>query len=285
MPKAPSVTVTPGVVTMSSETAAAFLGAELRRARNAARLSQEQLAQRLGYDRTMITKTESGTRIPSPEFADALDTVFPHLDGLFARLSAHARIADGPVPTWFLEWLEAECVASMLRVWQPLIVPGLLQTASYARCVFAATRPGSSDEELDRLVEARIARQAIFSKPEPPHCTVVIDEGVLLRPLGPPQVMYDQLMKLTEFADRPGVTLQVVPFGPNGGLSGGFMIASAEGTSDVVIAESLEDVTSGGRAFVRKADVVFDVVRGAALPVTPSRNLVLEVAEACKNKL
>lgn len=270
---------------MSSETTAAFLGAELRRARNAARLSQEQLAQRLGYDRTMITKTESGVRIPSPELADALDVVFPHLDGLFSRLATHARIADGPVPTWFLEWLEAEWVATMLRVWQPLIIPGAFQTADYARVLFSEVHPGIGDEKLDQMVSARLARQGIFDKPEPPHCTVILDEAVLLRPVGGPQVMYDQLMHLVDMAGRPNVMMQVVPFGANAGLCGGFMIASTEGTSDVAIQESLEDVTSGGRAFVRKAGIRFERVRGAALPVAESRSRILEGAEACKSKL
>src|ERR1700749_2802708 len=127
---------------MSSETTAVFLGAELRRARTAAGLSQDQIAQRLGFDRTTITKTESGQRTPSPELADALDVLFPHLGGLFARLAAHARHADGPVPAWFLEWVEAERVATSLRVWHPLIVPGLFQTADYARALFMAGWPG-----------------------------------------------------------------------------------------------------------------------------------------------
>ena len=270
---------------MSSETTAAFLGSELRRARTAAGLSQDHLAQRLGFDRTTITKTEGGQRTPSPELADALDVVFPHLDGLFGRLAAHARVADGPVPAWFLEWVEAERVATSLRIWHPLIVPGQFQTADYARALFAAARPGTSDEELDRLVEARLARQAIFDKPEPPHCVAVLDESVLHRPIGTPQTMYDQVTRLAAIAGRPAMTLQVVPSGPNAGLSGGFVIASAEGTSDVVVAESLEDVTSGGRAFVRKAAVVFDVVRGEALPVAASRSLILEVAGQWKSQI
>ena len=270
---------------MSSETTAAFLGAELRRARTAAGLSQDQLAQRLGFDRTTVTKTETGQRIPSPELAEALDTLFPHLDGLFARLAAHARHADGPVPAWFLEWVEAERVATSLRVWQPLIVPGLFQTSDYARSMFAAARPGISDDELDRLVAARLSRQAIFGKSEPPHCVVVIDESALRRRIGTPQVMHDQLAHLAEMAAQPYVTLQVVPYGPNAGLSGGFMIASADGASDVAVAESLEDVTSGARAFVRKAAVVFDIVRGEALTVARSRSLIMEVAGQWKSQV
>jgi hypothetical protein len=97
--------------------------------------------------------------------------------------------------------------------------------------------------------------------------------------------MHDQLIHLTEMGGRRDVTMQIVPFGENAGLSGGFIMASAEATSDVVIAESLENVTSGGRAFVRKAGVTFERVRGEALPVATSRSLILEVAEQWKTKL
>ena len=126
---------------------------------------------------------------------------------------------------------------------------------------------------------------ADFGKSEPPHCTVIIDESVLLRPIGGPQIMHDQLMHLAEMAGRPNVMMQVVPFGANAGLCGGFMIASTEGTSDVAIQESLEDVTSGGRAFVRKAGIRVERVRGGALPVAASRIRILEGAEEWKSKL
>lgn len=269
----------------SATTNAAFLGAELRRARTAARMSQDQLAQRLGFERTTITKTESGQRTPSAELADAIDVVFPYLDGLFARLAAHARIADGPVPSWFMEWLEAERVAEILRIWQPLIVPGLLQTPDYARALFKAVQPGIGEEELDRLVEARLARQAIFARAQPPYCVVVIDEGALRRRVGSARIMHDQLMHVADISERSNLTLQVTPFHDNAGLCGGFLIASSEGTSDVVISEGVEDTTSGGRAFVRKAGITFDTVRGEALPVAASRNFILEVAEEWKSQL
>lgn len=270
---------------MSSESTATFLGKELRRARMAAGLSQDQLAQRLGWDRSTITRIETGDRVPSPDLALALDTVFPHLDGLFSRLAEHARSADGPVPGWFEEWLAAERSAQALHIWQPLIVPGLFQTAAYARRVYVAGRPGTSDDELDTLVEARLVRRAIFDRPEPPHCVVVLDESVLRRQVGTPQGMHEQLMHLAEMADQPYMTLQVVPTVANVGLRGGFVIASAHGTSDVVLADALEDVTSGSRTFVRNAAIQFDVIRGETLNVAQSRSLLMEVAEWYKNQL
>ena len=114
---------------------AAFLGAELRRARVAAGFaSQEALATRLGYDRTVIAKAETGERPPTPEVADALEAELfaGGPSGLVGRLGALARRADGPVPAWFEDWLEAEREALTLRYWQPIIIPGLFQTAEYA---------------------------------------------------------------------------------------------------------------------------------------------------------
>ena len=101
----------------------------------------------------------------------------------------------------------------------------------------------------------------------------------------PLEIRHDELAHLAEMAAQPYVTLQVVPYGPNAGLSGGFMIASADGASDVAVAESLGDVTSGARAFVRKAAVVFDIVRGEALTVARSHSLITEVAGQWKSQV
>jgi transcriptional regulator with XRE-family HTH domain len=99
---------------------ASFLGAELRRARVAAGFSsQEALAAKLGYDRSVIAKAETGERPPSPEVAEALQAeLFPAgPDGLVIRLARLARRADGPIPSWFESWLEAERAAHMPRLW------------------------------------------------------------------------------------------------------------------------------------------------------------------------
>lgn len=115
---------------------AAFLGAELRRARMAANFSsQEVLAARLGFDRTVVAKAETGERPPTPEVLAAWCAACELDEDLFGRLALLARRADGPVPSWFEDWLRAEGEAHTLRVWQPLIIPGLLQTPEYARAV------------------------------------------------------------------------------------------------------------------------------------------------------
>jgi transcriptional regulator with XRE-family HTH domain len=176
---------------------AGFLGAELRRARVAAGYSsQEALAARLGYDRSVIAKAETGERPPSPEVADALEAeLFPAgPSGFVGRLAALARRAGGPVPSWFESWLEAERDAHMLRLWSPVLVPGLLQTAGYARALFLAT--GLDEDAALEHVAVRLDRQAILERPRPPHVVAVLDQSVLDRLIGSPQVMADQLMHI-----------------------------------------------------------------------------------------
>lgn len=261
-----------------------FVGDELRRARLAAGFSsQEALAAKLGYDRTVITKAESGERPPSPEVADALQAeLFPSgPDGLVGRMAKLARSADGPIPTWFESWLEAEREAHALRLWSPILVPGLLQTAAYARALFLAV--GEDSERADELVSARLERQAILDRA---HVVAVLDEAVLHRLIGTPAVMYDQLIHLAAVAERPNVSVEVVPAstGANAGLAGAFQLASNDGAPDVFNMSGVQDVTIESRSLLRRAQVIFDLLRGDALPRTASLALVTEAAEQWKAK-
>lgn len=263
---------------------AAFLGAELRRARVAAGFSsQETLAAKLGYDRTVIAKAETGERPPSPEVADALEAELLPAgpSGLVGRLAKLARRADGPVPAWFEDWLAAEREALMLRYWQPIIIPGLFQTAEYARALLLAAQTDTSDEAIEALVAARLARRAIFDKPDPPDVVVALDEAVLRRLIGSPQVMHEQLTELAEFSTRSYVSVQVVPAdnGANAGLGGALNIASGDGTPDVVHMDAVEGQTTERRALVRKAAVAFDRVRGDALSRGQSRDMIFRLAD------
>jgi transcriptional regulator with XRE-family HTH domain len=266
---------------------AGFLGAELRRARVAAGYSsQEALAARLGYDRSVIAKAETGERPPSPEVADALEAeLFPAgPSGFVGRLAALARRAGGPVPSWFESWLEAERDAHMLRLWSPVLVPGLLQTAGYARALFLAT--GLDEDAALEHVAVRLDRQAILERPRPPHVVAVLDQSVLDRLIGSPQVMADQLMHIAELSERPDVSVQVIPgeTGANAGLSGAFDLASSDGGPEVVRMEAVEDVTVESRSLVRKAANIFVRVQADALPRAASRTLILEAAEQWKTK-
>jgi transcriptional regulator with XRE-family HTH domain len=260
---------------------AAFLGAELRRARVAAGFSsQDALAAKLGFDRTVVAKAETGERPPTGDVLVAWCEVCQLDEELFSRLTKLARLADGPVPTWFEDWLQAESEALTLRIWQPTIVPGLLQTAEYARALFLAAQTDTSDDAIDALVAARLERQAILDRADPPGTVVVLDEAVLHRLVGSAQVMHDQLMQVADLSMRPYVGIQVVPAanGANAGLGGGFAIASTDDMPGTLRMEGVEDQTTDRRSLVRKAAATFDRVRGDALPRAASRDLILRVA-------
>jgi transcriptional regulator with XRE-family HTH domain len=260
-----------------------FFGAELRRARMAAGLSQEQLGQRVGYSGAQVGKVETGERAPSDDFAQRCDDALPDAGGLFARIHALARRWDGGYPSWFAEWLDAERRATSLRTWEPLLVPGLLQTADYASALFEAWRSADGDDELDQLVSARMQRQSILEQPRPPALWVVIDEAVLHRRIGGRKVMQDQLAQLAGMSDRSKITIQVVPgeVGAHVGLLGGFAIASFDGAPGTVYMESPDrGQTTEKPSVVAKVSETFDTLRAEALPRGASRDLIRKVAEA-----
>lgn len=261
----------------------ACLGRELRRARVAAGFSsQEALAARLGFDRTVIAKAETGDRVPTPDVLCAWCEACNIDEELVEPWAVLARRTDGPIPSWFESWLEAEHTAHTLRLWSPILVPGLLQTAEYARALFVAA--GEDADRADELVTARLERQAILDRASPPHVIAVLDEAVLNRLIGTSAIMHDQLMHLSAVAERPSISVEIVPAstGANAGLSGGFQLASCDGSPELLNMSGVEDVTAESRSLLRRATVVFDLVRGDALPRTASRALITEAAEQWK---
>ena len=161
------------------------------------------------------------------------------------------------------------------------MVPGLLQTAEYARAILAAG-PDTMEDELEQMVAARLERQAILDRPRPPVLLVVLDEAVLHRGIGPPKIMHEQMLHLADLSGRHRITIQVVParVGAHAGLLGGFAIASADSAPDIVYLE-----TSADGQVAEKPRVVaqvtrrFDTLRAVALPKDDSRDLILKVAE------
>jgi transcriptional regulator with XRE-family HTH domain len=259
-----------------------FFGAELRRARTAAGFSQEQLGQRIGYSGAQVGKVETGERAPSQDFAEGCDQALPEAGGLFGRIYALARRWDGSYPSWFTEWVEVEHRATSLRWWEPLLIPGLVQTADYARALFEAWRSADSEDELDQLVSARMERQAIFERPRPPALWAVIDEGVLHRCIGSSKVMYDQLTHLAVIAGRAKTTIQVIPgeIGAHVGLLGGFAIANLDGALGTLYMESPDQgQTTEAPSVVTKLSDTFDMLRAEALPRRASQDLIRKVAE------
>ena len=217
-------------------TPAGVFGAELRFYRTRAGLSQKDLAARATVSHDVISKIETGERPPAEDFPPRLDAV-PELDtcGALTRLWDHLKKGHKQrLYGWFQQWAGIEAQATVLRWYEPLVVPGLLQTKDYARAILSA-RPDGNLDDLDEQVAARLARQAILDRTSAPQLWCILDEGVLHRAIGGSKVMRSQLYRLAEVAEHPKTTIQVIRSGgARAGLLAHFVIADLDGKPPVV---------------------------------------------------
>jgi len=116
------------------------------------------------------------------------------------------------VPSWFTAYVSLETGAKTLRTYEPHYVTGLLQTREYARCVLRGGFPNDSEEELERRVELRLRRQSLLERADAPTLWVVMEEAVLHRAVGGPDVMRHQIDRLLEASELDHVSLDIVPF-------------------------------------------------------------------------
>jgi transcriptional regulator with XRE-family HTH domain len=244
--------------------------------------SQESLAARLGFDRSVVAKAETGDRPPTDDVLAAWCRACGLDDELFGRLAVLARRADGILPAWFEDWPDLEATAATLRWFEPLLVPGLLQTEMYARALYA-TRVALSQDDIDSHIAARLRRQEILVRDNPPMLWVIIDEGVLRRPVGGRHVMAEQVSRLLEAAQQPTIRIEVIHagIGAHDGLGGAFIIAELPNAPSAAYREG-----------ARKAQVVrdpeqvaefmvcWDTLRSEALSRNDSLALLEEAAKA-----
>jgi transcriptional regulator with XRE-family HTH domain len=263
-------------------TPAGVFGAELRYYRTRAGLSQKDLASRANVSHDVISKIETGERPPAEDFPPRLDAV-PDLDtrGALTRLWDHLKKGQKQrLHVWFQEWADIETQATVLRWYEPLVVPGLLQTEDYARAILSA-RPDGNLDDLDEQVAARLARQAVLDRPEAPQLWCVLDEGVLHRPIGGSKVMRSQLYRLAEVAGHPKTTIQVIrAAGAHAGLLGGFIIADLDARPPIAYLETAaEGHVTDSPSVAAHVALSFDRLRAEAESWASSRDLIRKVAE------
>jgi Domain of unknown function (DUF5753) len=185
-------------------------------------------------------------------------------------------------PQWMREWEAVERQAKVLRSFEPLVVPGLLQTESYARALFRSSGL-PNDEEVERRVAARLARQAILAGENPPQLIAVMDEYVLRRPIGGPAVMREQLLHLAKtVAEHPRIRLHVVPasVGAYLGVAGAFVLATLPTGEDVAyLDDQLKGQVIDNTEDVLAIRAAWEAIHGEALPPQRSIELIVEVAE------
>ncbi|CAM5447578.1 XRE family transcriptional regulator OS=Streptomyces alboniger OX=132473 GN=CP975_15800 PE=4 SV=1 [Streptomyces alboniger] len=188
----------------------AFLGSELRHARELSGLSQEALGAPLFVSGSFIGQLEAGTRRMHLEYAKHFDAVLG--TGSFFTRNCGA-LAKSRYPDHFAEAAEAEAAATAIRQYAMLLIPGLLQTRAYAEEVFRAYHPTATDETIDAHVAVRLERARLLDDPTTPLLWAVIDEAALRREVGGGLVMAEALRHVAGLARRHRIIVQVLPFG------------------------------------------------------------------------
>ncbi|MFJ5092896.1 helix-turn-helix domain-containing protein [Streptomyces sp. NPDC088557] len=184
------------------------VGRQLRLRREAAGIRAAEFAVAVGYGEDMIYKIEGGKRVPRPEFLDKADEVL-RADGLVSAMKEDLAKVRHPRRERALAKLEAQSVE--MQLYDPLAVPGLLQTPEYARGLFLMRRPVYTPDEVDWYTAARVARAAVIGRSPAPELSFVVEECVLRRPLGGRDVLRRQLEHLLQVAELRHVELQMMP--------------------------------------------------------------------------
>ncbi len=268
----------------AAESPLRVFGAMLAYYRTHAGMTPEQLGARVFLSGSQIRKVEAGTRTPTEDLAKACEGI-RELDCNGALTELYEILGEKlkrrAYPGWFAGWPDKEAQARRLRSFELVVVPGLLQTEGYARAVLS-TRVGATEDEIDEAVAARLARQQILERDQPPELWAILDEGVLRRPVGAPDVMRGQLTHLAGMARRPHIVVQVIPLaaGAHQGLNGGaFVIADFEDAATI----AYQDTAVSGQIIedASEADALahtWDTLRLEALPRAASLRLIEETA-------
>jgi transcriptional regulator with XRE-family HTH domain len=267
---------------------------ELRTAREAAGLTQEQAAKALEWSLSKIIRIEAGTvrvavtdvkvllqlyRVPEARVEDVLSLARAAREQ--GWWNAYRRILSQQL----LDLIGYESAAKVIREFQPLVIPGLLQSSAYAQEIISHLREQDSSEEIRDRVEVQLRRQEIFDREDGPQFFFAIDESVVRRLVGGTALMRDQLTQMLEMAKRPNVTIEVVPFnaGAHAGLRGPFqMVEFGEAQDDPVLYLEGAQGELVGRDF--REEIVryrerFELLRGISLGPEGSAVLLSNLAE------
>ncbi|MCO5994012.1 helix-turn-helix domain-containing protein [Actinoallomurus rhizosphaericola] len=257
------------------------MGAELRELREKSHLTTREVARRLGWSASTVSRTETGHRNISSEDVAALLALYGVAGKERDHLLALAREANQPgwwetrhpgLPSQLTALIGFESQATRITDVALIVVPGLLQTADYARAVMKAA--GISAMHAETRVATRLGRQAALSRPAPPQYLAILDEAVLRRPIGGRATMAAQLRHILSVAERPNVEVRVLAYdqGAHAGLAGSFVVLTFPKAPAIVHLEHkrsslLLDEPGDVTAFIEAADLIrnvaFDPIRSA----------------------
>jgi transcriptional regulator with XRE-family HTH domain len=268
------------------------LGQELRRLRELKGMTAEEVAERLLVSQSKISRLENGRRSISQRDVRDLCGVYEVEDHRIVdslmQMAKDSRQQGwwhsfGDIP--YSVYIGLETDAASLRVYDPQVVPGLLQTRPYAEALIAGALPETASADIDKRVQVRLRRQERISAPENPlRLWTVLDEAALRRVVGNRSLMRDQLEHLVEQSQLPHVTVQVIPFdmGAHPGLNGQYAILEfpdAADSSVVYIEGVTSDLYLEKANDVQKYSVMYEHLRAQALNVEQSRQFIADIAK------
>ncbi|MEH0545134.1 helix-turn-helix transcriptional regulator [Streptomyces sp. B21-105] len=257
----------------------ALLGAELRHARERGGLSQSDLGEPLFVSGSFIGQLEAGTRRMQLEYAVQIDEILG-TGGFFERNCR--ALAKSKYPDHFAEAAEAEAIATGIKQYAQLLIPGLLQTRAYAEAVFRAYRPTAQDAAIDELVAARLERTHLLDDPTTPLLWAILDESVLRRVVGGRAVMAEAIRHVLALARQRRIIVQVLPFdaGAHAAMDGPLKLMEFEEAPPLSFVEApdmgklLDDP-----ATVARHTLMFNLLQAAALSPQDSLALLESVAQ------
>jgi transcriptional regulator with XRE-family HTH domain len=275
------------------------LGRYLRELRNKQRLTVRAAAEKLEWSEAKIWRIETGQTSLRSLDVEAVCRIYGAPADLTEALMGLAKETKAKgwwqaygdlVPEWFDVYIGLEEAASSISTYESELVPGLFQSADYARTVIKAGHHEESEEEIDRRVRLRMERQALVRRvTSPPQLRVTLNEGILRRPVGGPAVMVGQLNQLAETAELPNVSLRVVPFGAGmhqGLLTGPFVVLrfplNADGRDSeppTLYADSITGALYLDKPHeIERYDSAFESIWNTSLDETRSRQLIHQAA-------
>ncbi|MFG2134534.1 Scr1 family TA system antitoxin-like transcriptional regulator [Streptomyces sp. NPDC048751] len=215
-----------------------MLGVQLGTARRAANLTQRELAERLMVDEETVASIEQGRRPLKPDLAELVDEILG-TRGLLAAGVANLPEID-QFPMWAELYIEHEREAIALSWFDTAVMPGILQTEEYARTVLRERVPAYDEDEVETRTAARVKRQEILHRKNPPTLSFVVWEPVLRQEIGTPEVRSRQLRHLRELAELPGLALQFLPLNSphHAGLNGPFTLLETPDHQHLAYTES-----------------------------------------------
>ncbi|MFI1588832.1 helix-turn-helix domain-containing protein [Streptomyces halstedii] len=205
----------------------ATVGRQIKAWREAAGMRAGEFGAAIGYGENLVYKVEGGRRIPRPEFLDKADEVLG-AGGRIAMMKGDVAVARYPKKVRDLARLEAKAVEMLL--YSNHNMHGLLQTPEYARALFEMRRPAYSEDDVERVLAARMSRQSVFGRSPAPALSFIQEEVTLRRPVGGAMVLRRQLQHLLEVGHLRNVDIQVMPTGreEHAGMDGGIEVLKFE---------------------------------------------------------